>query len=81
MAKRIKDGQTTFYKTLHRKQKAVYRRTDNTVAKRIKDGQTTFYKTLHRKQKAVYRRTDNTMAKRIKDKRTNNLLQNNTQKT
>jgi hypothetical protein len=51
------------------------------MAKRIKDGQTTFYKTLHRKQKDVYRRTDNTMAKRIKDKRTNNLLQNNTQKT
>jgi hypothetical protein len=53
MAKRIKDGQATFYKTLHRKQKAVYRRTDNTMAKRIKDEQTTFYKTLHRKQKAV----------------------------
>jgi hypothetical protein len=37
--------------TLHRKQKAVYRRTDNTMAKGIKDGQTTFYKTIHRKHK------------------------------
>jgi hypothetical protein len=51
------------------------------MAKRIKDGQTTIYKTLHIKKKEVYRRTDNTMAKRIKDKRTNNLLQNTTQKT
>jgi hypothetical protein len=45
--------QAAFYKTILRKQKAVYRRTDNTMATRIKDGQTAFYKTLHRKQKVV----------------------------